>query len=185
MATATEIAQRALKRLSVVQSGSTASASDVADAVEALNAMIASWEAEGFQGDVLPIDARFEQGLIAMLAVRLAEDYNVPVGPVLMRDAKRGEDQLDAAFLSVPPSSFDASLVNVYNNSSWIGIQDPHRWYKSWVANEDVDIYETRVLSGNLYEVSTAGTTGSTGPTGTGSGITDGSVTWVWRRVAG
>lgn len=184
MATATEIAQRALKRLSVVQGGSTASAVDVADATEALSAMIAAWDTGWLQGDALPIDARFEAGLIAMLAVRMAEDYNITPGPVLMRDAQRGEEQLNAAFLSVPPSSFDASLVNTYGQSSWFGINNPSMWYKAWTAGEAVNLRDLRVNAGNLYEVTTAGTTGATGPSGTGSGITDGAATWIWRRVA-
>ncbi len=185
MATTTEIATRALKRLGLVQAGDSPAAVDVADASTALTAMLAAFEADGLQGDVLPLDARFEQALVAMLAVRLAEEFGATVGPILARDAERGEAQLNAAFLSVPPSVFEAGLADVFNNSAWIGITRPNTWFKTWVANEDVELRETRVNEGNLYEVTTAGTTGSTGPTGTGSDITDGTATWVWRRVAG
>jgi hypothetical protein len=44
MATATEISTRALRRARVYDSNQSPSAIDIADATEALNAMIASWE---------------------------------------------------------------------------------------------------------------------------------------------
>ena len=59
MATATQISTRALRRLGVFDALESPSAMDVAAATEALTAMIASWEAEGLSGDVLPIDSRF------------------------------------------------------------------------------------------------------------------------------
>ena len=59
----------------------------------------------------LPFDASLEAGVIAMLAVRLAEDYGITPGPVLLRDADRGEARLAAAFLHVPKASFDAALT--------------------------------------------------------------------------
>lgn len=185
MATATEIAQKALKRLGLVAAGETASAIDVADGVEALNAMLASFEADGFQGDVLPFDKRFEQGIVAMLAVRIAGEYNATPDNVLERDAERGQSQLEAAYLGVPKSVFDASLVNIRHNSAWIGITAPDMWYKDWLANQEIELRDTRVKDRNLYECTTAGTTGETGPSGTGSDITDGTVTWVWRKVVG
>lgn len=59
----------------------------------------------------LPFDASLEGGVVAMLAVRLAEDYGITPGPVLLRDADRGEARLAAAFLHVPKASFDAALT--------------------------------------------------------------------------
>jgi len=59
----------------------------------------------------LPFDASLEAGVIAMLAVRLAEDYGKTPGPVLLRDAERGERQLEAAFLHVPKAVFDPALT--------------------------------------------------------------------------
>lgn len=60
----------------------------------------------------LPFDASLEAGVVAMLAVRLAEDYGKTPGPVLARDAERGERQLEAAFLHVPKAKFDAALTH-------------------------------------------------------------------------
>lgn len=59
----------------------------------------------------LPFDASLEAGVVALLAVRLAEDYGKTPGPILARDADRGEKQLQAAFLSVPRSTFDLGLT--------------------------------------------------------------------------
>lgn len=59
----------------------------------------------------LPFDASLEGGVVAMLAVRLAEDYGKTPGPVLLRDADRGERQLEAAFMHVPRAVFDPGLT--------------------------------------------------------------------------
>lgn len=59
----------------------------------------------------LPFDASQEAGVVAMLAVRLAEDYGKTPGPVLLRDANRGEERLRAAFTHVPRASFDTALT--------------------------------------------------------------------------
>ncbi len=186
MATATQIATQSLKRLGIVQAGETAAAIDVVDATAALNRMLAGFIADGYQGDFSPLDdPRFEQALIDILALRIAPEYNVSPSEIIVRDAARGEAQLDAAYLGVPKSVFDAALVNVRHNSAWIGITAVNPWYKSWVANTDVELRETRAKDGNLYECTTAGLTGSTGPSGTGDSITDGTATWIWRRAVG
>lgn len=44
----------------------------------------------------------YEAGLVAMLAVRMAEDFGAAVGPVLARDAKLGWEALAAAFAIIP-----------------------------------------------------------------------------------
>jgi hypothetical protein len=59
----------------------------------------------------LPFDARHEAGVVAMLAVRLAEDYGKTPAAVLVRDAERGEERLRAAFMTILPASFDTALT--------------------------------------------------------------------------
>ena len=93
MATATQIATRALRRLAVVAPDETPSALDTQHAEEVLDELIASWEGSWRSSDVLPLDARFEGGVIAILAERLAEDYGRPVTAILARDAERGRHQ--------------------------------------------------------------------------------------------
>lgn len=181
MATATEIVQRAFRRLALFDATESASGADLEDGLAALNEMISSWAADGLatadqtleatvtSGDpaiadlestsdlavgmyvtgsgipsstlvksidsgskitltkdatasgseveltftALPFDAKLEAGVVAMLAVRLSEDYGKPPGPVLLRDAERGESQLRAAFLHVPKAGFDLGLTRM------------------------------------------------------------------------
>jgi len=187
MATATQIATRALKRLSVVAAGEAATAEEVADATEALTAMINSWEAEGLSGDVLPLDARFEQAVVAMLAVRLAPEYGRSVDPVLARDADAGWNQITGAFFAVPKSRFDPGLIYTGRYTS-IGVILGQEFedYADWQASTTYALRSHVENVGNIYECVTAGTSASSGgPTGTEAEITDGTVEWCFRRVAG
>lgn len=182
MATATEIATKALKRLRIVGAGETPTAEDVTDATDALNAMIESWEAEGLTGDVLPLDARFEAGITAMLAVRLAEDYGKTPGPVLTRDASNGWAQIQAAFLSTPEARFDSALVSTRYRGSTNGNEN----YLPWQPSASYDLRTFVINDASIYECITAGTSAAGGgPTGTAATITDGTVEWCWRRVDG
>lgn len=60
----------------------------------------------------LPMDDSLTEALVAVLAVRLAEDFGASVGPVLARDARRGQAQIDGVFLKVPRSELDATLTD-------------------------------------------------------------------------
>lgn len=182
MATATEIATRSLRRLGVIDSLENPAGADVTAATEALTAMLASWEAEGLSDEATPLDGRFEQGVVALLAVRLAEEYGKTPGPILMRDAKQGWDALLAAFHVVKPHTFDAALQTGCYGYRTLDTSEAGD-YEEWQESTEYALRTRAYLNGNLYEVTTAGTSGSTGPTGTGHGITDGTVTWVWRRT--
>lgn len=184
MATATEIATRALRRLAVVDALESPAAQDISNAEAALNAMIAAWEAESLSGDVLPLDSRFEQGLTAMLAVRLAEDYGKTPGPVLVSDAKRGEMQIMGAFMAVPEANFELAYTHRHLASDdAYGTLSKVDNYGQWQSSTAYGLRMHAEKDGNLYEVVTAGTSGVTGPSGTGSEIADGTVVWCWRRV--
>lgn len=187
MATATEIATKALKRINVIASAETPAASDLNDTIDALNAMIASWEAYGLSGDTLPLDKRFEQAIIAMLAVRMSEDFGKTVGAVLSRDADEGWKALQAAFFAVPRSSFERGLkfTGAYSNYGYFfGAQlDP---LSIWQPNTTYRLRDLVSNNYNIYECATAGTSAASGgPTGTSDSITDGTITWIWRRVDG
>lgn len=187
MATAQQIATRALRRIRVIAADETPAAADMDAATEALDAMIASWEAKGLSGDVLPLDSRFEQGIVAMLAVRLADEYGKEPTAVLARDAEEGWSDLRAAFFAVPLSQFDAGVKQTAQDSpgsiTLLG-NDPLP-YGVWQASTAYYVRQVVVWNGNIYECSTAGTSGTTGPSGTASEVTDGTVTWVWRRSTG
>lgn len=55
----------------------------------------------------------------------------------------------------------------------------------SWAASTAYSVGNVRYNQGNVYECVTAGTSGSSGPSGTGSGIIDGSVQWDWVNAGG
>jgi hypothetical protein len=181
------IAARALRRLKVIGAGATPSAESADDAVQALVDMHASWNAEGLVVPALPLDERFDQGLVAMLAVRLAEDYGKTPGPVLTRDAQNGEAQIHAAFFPVPASRFDNTIIHTghYADVGYIiGAGDEN--YMVWEPNTDYALRRYVRNGANLYESTVAGTSAATGgPTGTDQAIVDGTVTWVFRRVVG
>jgi hypothetical protein len=58
------------------------------------------------------MDDSLTEALVAVLAVRLAEDFGASVGPVLARDARRGQAQIDGVFLKVPRSELDSTLTD-------------------------------------------------------------------------
>lgn len=184
MATATEIATSALRRLNVVDALSSPSAAHVDSATAALTAMLASWEGQWLSGDVLPLDARFEQGIVALLAVRLAEDYGKTPGPVLLRDAKDGWAAIQGAFWAVPTQRFESGLI-YSGQPTLIGVTSVPVAGDDWLASQ---AYTGRIVVrnvNNLYELVTEGTSAASGgPTGTGSSITDGTCVWCWRGVA-
>ncbi len=184
MATAQQIATRALRRIRVVGSEDTVAAADMTSAVEALDAMIASWEAEGLSGDVLPLSGRFESGIVAMLAVRLADEYGKEPSPMLVKDATDGWSAIQAAHFVVPQSKFDQALsaTGHYQASQFIYGQDQGS-YSVWQPNTYYQLRQFVTYLGNEYECTTAGTSALAGPTSTDSEVIDGSAVWCWRRV--
>lgn len=183
MATATEIATYALKRLRVIGAGETPAAADVADATLALNQMIKSWDAEGLEGEVLPIDDRYEAGLVAMLAVRLAGDYGKTVDAVLARDADDGWKRLQAAYIQPVTPTFDWALIRTPSRRFPYTV--PIDGTNPWKPNYSYTLGWLVTNNGNVYVCTVAGTSGSTGPTGTSLNETDGSVTWEYVEAIG
>jgi len=184
MATATELATKALRRIRVLGSEDTGSSADIEAAKEALSEMLASWEAKGLSGDVLPLSGRFDGAITAMLAVRLAEEYGKEPGAILLRDADDGWKSLRAAFFVVPDSRFDSALRRTghYATADFVYGQDAGQ-YSEWQAATAYVVRQFVTYLGNEYECTTAGTSGSSGPAGTDTTITDGTVTWCWRRA--
>lgn len=186
MATSTQICTRALRRLSVIAADETPASADIDAAKEALTAMLNAWEVEGLTADAVPLDARFEQAVVAMLAMRLAEEYGKSPSDVLVRDANDGWSAIRSAFFAVPQSRFDKALkfTGHYSMNSYI-IGDTDENYSTWQQNTEYKLREFVRLNGMEYECIVAGTSGTTGPTGTAAEVTDGSVTWCWRRAVG
>lgn len=135
MATVAKVVGRALRLIQVVDARQPVRASDMETAIEALNAMIRRWEADGISLGWMPNDNPSEEVLVpdeavqavaANLAVVLAPEYGVAVSAVVAQMASAGMNDLmrDQAvatpirpILSVPESSNYRS--NTLNGSSW------------------------------------------------------------------
>jgi len=174
-----QIVARALKRLRVIGAGEDPSAEDAADGLAALNAMIAGLEADGLKlsGDV-PLDARFEEGVIAMLAVRLADDYGATPSSGVVRDAAQGLQRLQAAFNHIPLAQFDSALRNMPSQRYWHAVGSPPLWH----AKYEYSVGDQAQSNGRLYECTVAGISGALRPLGSSQSIPDGTVTWKWVR---
>lgn len=106
-------------------SGTGIPAGTVIDQIGTPNSIILSQAATASGAEVsltftaLPFDASLERATVALLAVRVAEDYGKTPGPVLLADADRGEKQLQAAFLNVPRAQFDIALTRTPSQRYW------------------------------------------------------------------
>lgn len=185
MATASEISTKALKRLGLVNAGESPEAAMISDCNDALSSMIAGWDCGGLVGEVLPLASRFEEGVIAMLAVRMAENYGTQPGQILMRDAQRGESQIQAAFIPIPYASVDNALLMMPSACYALALPVNDSLLE-WDGSTEYGLGD-RVYNGSyIYLCTTAGTSDSTGgPTGTNSAISDGGVVWQFERVYG
>lgn len=176
MSSSAQIVTRALRRLKVLGANEDPAAADAADGLAALNAMLAAWQAKGVYvaGDV-PLEARFEEGVVALLAVRLADDFSATASASVVRDAEEGWNALTAAFCPVPSAQFDSALTNMPSQHNWVSTALTPLWQRKTAYSVGDQVQ----WNGRRYECITAGTSGVTfGPMGTGASIADGSVTW-------
>lgn len=80
------IVTRAYRKLGIAGTGDTLSADELAEGVDALNAMIHAWKLAGVDtehttlasNDDFPLASEFEEGTVYLLASRLSPDYMVP-----------------------------------------------------------------------------------------------------------
>ena len=129
MATINDIVDGALKRFRVLAGNETASSVDAADALTALNEMMFALKFEGAdtQWDeavlttTFPLDDAHSQGVKAMLAVRLAEEYGKPVGAVLARDAANGLTGLRNDYGIIEDMQLDDALLNMPSQQRYYG----------------------------------------------------------------
>jgi len=73
----------------------------------------------------VPFDASLTEAMVSVLAVRLAEDFGQSVGPILARDARRGQAEIDGAYLYIPTTDqVDRALVEVPSSRFYDGSDD-------------------------------------------------------------
>ena len=119
MATARDIVTAALRKIQVCPVGEAPAAEDAEQGLGELNRMIAFWAA----GDVdieqpsltleesLVVDAKFHDGIVLQLALRLASDYSRPA--TFARDAEYAWRLIEANFKTLPTATIDEGLLDL------------------------------------------------------------------------
>lgn len=121
MTKAQDIVRGSLKRLGVIDSHEEPSSQDAADTLAALNRMLNSWAGRGVDVGHMdltsfaefPLDATFEDPVIALLAVRVAPDFNEPVSAQLKEDAVDGWYIVQAGYIEAPRADIDPTLLRL------------------------------------------------------------------------
>jgi hypothetical protein len=116
MVTARDIVEGALRRIGVVASNQPIPPEMGEKTLRALNAMMASWQTKGLSyvhgrmvmADAFPMPEAMEEGVTAMLAVRMTDDYAPEaLTPALRRDQREAWSSLCGYFFEVPKAGFD------------------------------------------------------------------------------
>lgn len=95
------------------------------DRLELDTAATASGSGVSLSFTPIPLDDSLTEAVISVLAVRLAEDFGQAVGPILARDARRGQAEIDGAFLYIPTvDQVDRALVEVPSSRFYDGSDD-------------------------------------------------------------
>ena len=63
--------------------------------------------------DAFPLPAQFEEGVTAMLAVRIAPQYGTDPSQLTLRKASDGENALLAAYMTIRPASADNGIIRM------------------------------------------------------------------------
>lgn len=122
MATCRDIVERAYRKIGVVASDEPMTADQAAIGIDALNMMMAALELDGIDvawsdadiSEQFAMEPKFHEGLVYMLASRLAPDFTVPgFDPSTF---KRG---LQAAYLIVPDAHIDRALLRTGGSLRW------------------------------------------------------------------
>jgi len=108
-----------------IASGTTVFAIIDKDRIELDTAATASGTGVSLSFTPIPFDDSLTEALVSVLAVRLAEDFGQQVGPILARDARRGQAEIDGAFLYIPTvDQVDRALVEVPSSRFYDGSDD-------------------------------------------------------------
>ena len=187
MSTAAQIVTNALRRLAIVNATDSPAAADVAYGVTILGSILSSYASDAIDvsGDI-PLPAKFEHGITALLAAQLASPFGISpatLGPAsaigtIAHDAADGMAELRAAYVRPPVQSFEIALQATPSRLGFsVSIPSP------WAQASDQAVGDQVTNAGNLYSCTSPGRTSaiSTGPSGTGTAITDGTVIWAFQ----
>ena len=121
MATASDVVSGALRLIGAIAAGESASASEAADGLEALNQMMHGLAHEGVHlehavlalaGSVNLPETHIE-ALKYLLAIRLAPEYALTPSPLVIRQADHGKAMLQAVYADPQPLSIDRGLLRM------------------------------------------------------------------------
>lgn len=115
MTTVRQIVDRSLKKIGILAHDDESDADQIVNGVDTLNMMLAAWELAGVDTshttlaaeDTFPLDAKFEEGTVYMLAGRLSSDYLVPVS----FDADDFFRKIQAAYLTIDAVTLPNALI--------------------------------------------------------------------------
>ena len=122
MATLRDIINRSWRRLNAFDAREDPSDADASDILAALNEMMTGMKADGV--DVLwgadktlattfPLDDKHREGVIAILATKIAGMFQVPIPQDVADDAVRGQARLFADYSLPDPMKVDLALRNM------------------------------------------------------------------------
>lgn len=129
MSTMQDVVRGAAKRLGLIRGAEDMDADEAADLLEALNDMLAGWEAKGVNAlwssaldltATFPLDDKHLEGVKAMLAVRYAETFGKPIGGALNRDARDGWNALYADYGMPDEMQVDRALQNMPSQRRYV-----------------------------------------------------------------
>lgn len=118
MATNQKIIDQALSKITVVEGGDEANATDSATALDLFNQMMHegafksmdfNWFTQDTLGDTAPIPKWAEGGIIAMLAVRCAPEFNARISQELYDEAKDGKQLITNTLITQKLDNADMS----------------------------------------------------------------------------
>lgn len=125
MATCLSIVTTALRRIGILAEGEQPNAEQTADALEALQDMLADWEGKGValgglvgdalaSGDVLPLPATQIRAVKLNLAVELAPEYGAAavLSPLLVEQADTAFRGLQAQYADNIPMTVEPALLH-------------------------------------------------------------------------
>jgi len=118
MATATDIINRACRRINILAGEEALSAAEASDALQNLNDMLHAFGPMGIKyahttlaaGDTVNFPDEQLRNIMLMLCADLADEYSVPLGPETSEAIRQAKNELQAAYLVLPPAVPDRSL---------------------------------------------------------------------------
>jgi hypothetical protein len=120
MASMSDIVRRAYRRCDgLLALGDVPTAEEAQEGLENLNGMMHAWKTKGVDiehetlaaSGTFPLDPEFEDGVVSLLAVRLAGLNGKQLAPQTMESAENAWRGLLARYIEVPETSFDNAIV--------------------------------------------------------------------------